>query len=87
VNANPCTPWCDKHYREVPATHNTVRHADGISVMLIQPPQRQHPVLTFDGARIDVRDAKLLETTMRQLGHPGIAAAVAELAALAGGAR
>jgi hypothetical protein len=91
-SAPQCPPWCTKDHGKdcgvASGVHFTQfswpRDYGGPSVSLHQAPQGA-PALYFAGVRIDPLDAGLLASAMRRLGHPDVAAAIAEMAALADG--
>ena len=52
------------------------------SVVTLQAARAAEPSLNFGGVRVDIGDAELLAGTMERLGHPDVAAAITEAAAL-----
>jgi hypothetical protein len=83
-----CPRWCtahsDTHGVHGSGVHGSVMRygSDQIGVTIRQAGAR-NPVLYFGGVRIELCDAGLLASAMERLGHPDIAAAITDLAALA----
>ena len=88
MSAAGCPAWCTAHdnkYNVHSSGHRWLRHGNGPSVVILQAVSAAKPVLKFDGVRIDLDDADLLAASMEHLGHPDVAAAITEAAALVPG--
>jgi hypothetical protein len=77
-----CPPWCTKHNDEHNVHGSEWRRVPGGIVSILQAAHRSGPSLYIGGVRVDVDEAGLLAGLMARLGHPDVAAAILETAAL-----